>query len=122
MSLADNLMNNIERIGKGHYSTGGDITELESYDPHKRLGPENDFSRDFHAGTDTVVSTDGDSTKALEDTQDIRTLGTKDNPATVLPRAASGMSTAQYLVKPQPVQIVGGKPSRRGVRVVNTDT
>lgn len=121
MTLADNLMENIERIGRGNYSTGGDITEHESYDATKQVGPENDFSRDFHAGTDTVPTGDGSTTKVLIKHQDIKTLGSKENPATVLTEAAKGVTTAQYLVTGTPVQVVGGKPERRGVRFVNTD-
>lgn len=122
MTFTDDLIENIERIGRGNYSTGGDITEHESYDSSKQLGPENDFSRDFHAGTDTVPTGDGSTTKALIKHQNMATLGSKDNPATVLPQAATGITTAQYLVTATPIQIVGGKPARRGVRFVNFDT
>lgn len=55
MTLLDEMMDNIERIGKGNLSTGGDVTEMESYDPSQRVGPVDEHSRDFYAGQGTTT-------------------------------------------------------------------
>lgn len=123
MTFADNILENIERIGKGNTSTGGDITELESYDPGDRVGSDEEHDRDFHAGTNVVTTRHhGEDTRALENRQTTQRLGTKDNAAYTRALSATGISTAQYLVTGTPIQVVGGQSSRRSVRISNVDT